>query len=74
MNPEIEKAKQVLRDAGYFVDNLWHIEDVQQNYNCTDEQAMEVLEGALTNDYSQQQIFEAIDYEVGNMGLTRKED
>jgi muramoyltetrapeptide carboxypeptidase LdcA involved in peptidoglycan recycling len=74
MNPEIEKAKQVLRDAGYQVANLWHIDDVKQNYDCTDEEAMEVLEGALKNDATMAQIFDAIDYEVGNMGLTRKED
>ncbi len=74
MTNEIEKAKQVLRNAGYFVDNLWSIEDVQQNYNCTDEQAMEVLEGALTDDYTQQMIFEAIDYSAEKTGLIRKED
>jgi hypothetical protein len=69
---EIEKAKQILRDAGYFVDNLWHIDDVQQNYDCTDEQAMEVLECALTNEYTQEQIFDAIDDSADYMGLTRK--
>jgi hypothetical protein len=61
---EIEKAKQTLKDAGYFVDNLWHIDDVQQNYNCTDEEAMEVLEGALTDNYTQQIIFEAINIQT----------
>ena len=71
---EIEKAKQVLRDAGYQVDNLWHIDDVQGNYNCTDEQAMEVLEGALMNDYVMETIFGVIDDEVNYLGLTRKED
>jgi len=28
MKEEIIKAKEVLRNAGYFVDNLWHIHDV----------------------------------------------
>jgi hypothetical protein len=27
---EIEKAKEVLRNAGYFVDNLWSIHDITQ--------------------------------------------
>jgi hypothetical protein len=71
---EIEKAKQVLRNAGYFVDSLWSIEDVQQNYNCTDEEAMEILESALTNEYTQEQIFDAIDEYARYIGLTRKED
>ncbi len=70
---EIEKAKQVLKDAGYQVDNLWHINDVKDNYNCTEEQAIEVLEDALTNDYTQQKIFEAINYSAEKIGLTRKE-
>jgi hypothetical protein len=47
MTNKIEKAKQVLKDAGYQTDNLWHIVDVQNNYNCTEEQAMEVLVEAL---------------------------
>jgi hypothetical protein len=71
---EIEKAKQVLKNAGYQVDNLWHIDDVKQNYDCTDEEAMEVLEGALMNDYVMETIFEVIDDEVNYLGLTRKED
>lgn len=46
---EIEKAKKVLRDAGYFTDNLWHVSDVQQDFKCTDEEAQEILREALTN-------------------------
>ena len=68
---KIEQAKQVLREAGYFVDNLWRIEDVQGNYNCTDEQAMEVLEGALFNDYVMETIFGVIDEEVFKVGIER---
>jgi hypothetical protein len=71
---EIEKAKQVLENAGYFVDNLWSIEDVQQTYNCTDEQAMEVLEGALTNEEVTEITFFWIDFNANYIGLTRKED
>lgn len=57
---EIEQARQVLREAGYFVDNLWSIEDVQLSFKCTEEEAQEVLEMALTNDYTQEQIWFAI--------------
>ena len=57
-----EQAKQVLRDAGYFVDNLWHIQDV---YNAADgniqkDQAMQVLEMALTNEITTEQIWHSI--------------
>ena len=53
----IEQAKQVLEDNGYFVDNLWHIQDVRsKSDNISDEDAMGVLEQALTNDWITEQI------------------
>lgn len=57
---KIEQAKQTLRDAGYQVANLWHIDDVKGNYECTDDEAMEVLEDALVN----QRIMEEIHYTI----------
>lgn len=62
MKEEIIKAKEVLRNAGYFVDNLWHIQDV---YNVADgaiqkDQAMQVLSIALTNDSTTDQIWHSI--------------
>ena len=58
----IAQAKFTLKQAGYFVDNLWHIHDV---YNVTDgdiqkDQAMQVLSMALTNDATMEQIWQAI--------------
>jgi hypothetical protein len=58
----IAEAKQVLKEAGYFVDNLWHIHDV---YNVADgniqkDQAMQVLSMALTNDVTTDQIWHSI--------------
>lgn len=58
----IAEAKQVLREAGYFVDNLWHIQDV---YNVADgniqkDQAMQVLSMALTNDVTTDQVWHSI--------------
>jgi hypothetical protein len=44
------EAKQVLRNEGYFVDNLWHVSDVQNNFECTDEQAQDILYWSLTRD------------------------
>lgn len=57
---EIEKAKQVLRQNGYFVDNLWRVEDVQSKYNCTEEQAQVILEQSLTNEATMEQIWLSI--------------
>lgn len=57
----IDQAKQVLRDAGFYTDNLWSIEDVKSQYKCTDEEAYEVLDDALNNDGVMERIWEAID-------------
>lgn len=70
---DIEEAKKTLRSAGYFVDNLWCVEDVQTNYYCTEEEAQEVLYGALQNEATYQQIWEAIGYEAKNMKLKHKD-
>ena len=69
----IEQAKQVLRDNGYYVDNLWSVEDVVSNYNCTDDEAQEVQDGALQNNATMEQIWYAIDYHAEEQGLTKVE-
>ena len=70
----IKQAKQVLRDNGYYVDNLWSIEDVVSNFNCTDDEAQEVLDLALNNDATREQIWYAINYHAEEIGLTRVEE
>lgn len=56
------EAKQVLRQAGYFIDNLWHIDDVKNasGSNLSTEQAMQVLSMALTNEATMEQIWLSI--------------
>jgi len=71
----VEKAKEVLRREGYFVDNLWHIDDIQYRYNCDDDsQAQEILNAALTNEATMNQIWFAIDMVAQNEGLKLIED
>lgn len=57
----IEQARQILKDNGYFVGNLWHVSDVKDGCNCEDDVAQEILEEALTNEYTMEQIWFAID-------------
>ena len=57
---EIEKAKEFLKSKGYFTDTLWNTDDVTMNYDCTEEQAMKVLERVFNNEYVNEQIFESI--------------
>lgn len=58
----VAQAMLTLREAGYFVDSLWHIHDV---YNVADgniqkDQAMQVLSMALTNEVTMDQIWHSI--------------
>lgn len=57
-NMTIEQAKQVLKENGYYVDNLWHIEDVklQSDVDVDDDTAYDILNSALTNDWIMEQI------------------
>lgn len=40
----IEKAKKFLKDKGYYVDTLWHLDDVKAVFDCDDHDADEVLD------------------------------
>lgn len=59
-----EQAKEVLRNAGYYVDNLWSIHDVTDD-SLTDEQKMKVLDMSMKNENTIEQIWYAIDVSVG---------
>jgi hypothetical protein len=70
----VEKAKEILREAGYFVDNLWHVDDIKLRYDCNnDNQAQDILNDALTNDATMEQIWFAIDIVAQDEGLTLKD-
>lgn len=52
----------------YQTENLWSVSDMQ-DWDCTDEEALEVLHEALTNDATIEQIWFAIDFHAGDKGL-----
>tara|TARA_R100001510_G_C7562204_1_gene141829 strand:- start:371 stop:646 length:276 start_codon:yes stop_codon:yes gene_type:complete len=58
---EINNAVKLhLKERGYFVDNLWHLNDVSDRFECTDDQAYKVLSKVLESDYIMMSIHEAI--------------
>jgi hypothetical protein len=63
------EAKQLLRNEGYFVDNLWHVSDVQNNFECTDEQAQDILYWSLTSPTTIEYINEHINLVATNENL-----
>ena len=68
----INDAKKILENHGFFVGNLWHINDIKCNYKCSKDKAQEILYKALTNEYVMQAIWDSIDYFAEDMNLKRK--
>ena len=51
-----QKSLDHLESEGFYVGNLWQVSDVQDRFECTDEEALEILDNALTNQYMMEQI------------------
>lgn len=66
-----ENARAYLREQGYFVDNLWHVDDVKSTFfnptdlsnngNIDSDLAMDVLNKTLTNSAVMEAIWESMD-------------
>ena len=54
-----QEAREVLRKAGYFVDNLWHIDDVELD-GASDEDKMQILDYVFSNGSYYERVFEMI--------------
>lgn len=52
---------QELEDKGY-VPMLWHVDDVKNTYNVTDEEAREVLQEVLESERITSEVFDDIDH------------
>ena len=68
----VEQAKQILKNNGYFVGNLWNIEDVQKKYICDDETAQNILNKSLTTEYIIEDIFIQIDFNCEDLKLKKQ--
>jgi hypothetical protein len=72
-NLSVEDAKKILEKNGYFVANLWHVDDVTAwAYECDEDTAQDVLYRALTNEYVMDIIWQAIDASAEELNLERK--
>lgn len=69
---DIDNAKQVLRDSGYIVDYLWHVDDIKNRYETDDgcelddDEARNILINALDNEIVFDSIWHTIDDEALN--------
>ncbi len=71
-NERIKDAKKILEMNGYYTKNLWHTDDVMQNYECTSEEAQELLDKAMTGEWVIEQIFVVIDECADAMEIKKK--
>lgn len=71
---KVETLKRGLEEEGYYCGNLWHVDDVKGKFNCTDEEAYNVLDGALQNEATYSQIWYAIGYHGNDDGLEQIEE
>lgn len=71
---EIEAAKQLLKENGYYTDNLWTIHDVKAKFKCSDDEAQKVLHDALKNDATMEQINFSIGWHGEESGLEKIEE
>ena len=71
---KVNEAKEFLKSKGFYVDNLWHIEDVKdiRPNNLTDEQAYEILDKAMNNEYLMNETWETIDITYNDLYKTIK--
>ena len=42
-NIDSNDLRDELASRGYYTNNLWHVDDVKQNYECSDEDAQEIF-------------------------------
>ncbi len=65
-------AKKLLEAEGYYTGNLWHISDVQRNFDCTDAEAIEVLDRVFNNEWINEQISDSITIIAESLNLKHK--
>ena len=71
---QIDNAKKYLESQGFFTANLWHTDDVCQNYNVDQDEALNIIEDAMTSNWMISNIFEAIDIIAEENGYKRKDE
>lgn len=69
-----EDLRQELELRGYYTQNLWHVDDVMQNYDCESEDAQELLDKVMTSEWLIAQIFVTIDEKACGMFAPKIED
>jgi len=57
MSMTIAGAKIFLEEQGYYTTGLWHVGDVKSMFNCDNDEAQYVLDQAINNEATMEQIW-----------------
>jgi hypothetical protein len=68
------ELREELSRRGFYTSNLWHVDDVKERFNADDDDAQEILDSALTNDATMEQIWLAIEMDADDNGFNRIEE
>ena len=63
---DADDLKDELERRGWFTEIMWHKDDVQMNYNCTQADALGVLERVFKSERVNQIIYDLIDEEASS--------
>jgi hypothetical protein len=74
MKSDIENAKDLLKANGYQTYNLWHVDDVMLRYECNLDEAMDIIEQAVTHEWVIEQVLYIVGSLASEYGLKRKEE
>lgn len=73
---KIEEARKILKEAGFFVNNLWHLDDIREFFKegFSEEVGQRILNLSLTNEATMEQIKYSIKTFGEGEGLTPIKD
>lgn len=71
---DVATARALLKSKGYFTENLWCVDDVTQNYKCSRDKAYDVIDKAMNNSATIEQIFLAIDDVCDDLEIKKLKD
>lgn len=70
----VQKAMDFLKSEGYYVNNLYMLEDVTNQFDITDEGAEKVLDATFNSEYVSEEINYSIRDNAEAMGFSYLED
>lgn len=73
-NLTVEKAMDFLKEQGYYINNLYMLEDVTNYFDITDEGAEKVLDATFNSEYVSEEINLMIRETAEAMGFSYLED